>query len=160
MESIKEVSQLLDDRKSDVINLDNQITQGNVTLEELVGSVRTLKERIFCLLRDSNFADQLRSDLGHKEEESRVELKALQDKLEKARSDLDSSNDAKAKEIEHLTDKQQQEVNVITEKVQALLEFRNGELEGKRENFYKLREEYILKEQELDSLRKRATGSV
>jgi predicted nucleic acid-binding Zn-ribbon protein len=84
-----------------------------------------------------------------------VELKGRQTKLEQLHFLLNDATHAYKKEIEQLGYKHQNEIEVIHGKVQALLDMKNSELEAKRKTLYVLKEEYILKEQELDALRQK-----
>jgi hypothetical protein len=159
LEHFIHISQVADVYKSENTELEYRIAQGALALQKVNAEAETLKERIFCACDDSSSIDRLRCELSLQEECIHKDLLCLNTKLEQALSQYNNAIDAHTKEIELLGSKHIQEINVIQDKVRALLEMKNFELEAKREELNKLKEEYILKDQELDALRQKYVNS-
>lgn len=159
MENAKYLSELAGVYKSEITELENHIVLGAIALQEVNAEAETLKERIYCACNDSSSIDRLRCELSLQEECIQKDLLCLNTKLEQALSQFNSAIDAHTKQIEQLGCKHIKEINVIQDKVQALLQMKNFELEAKREELSKLKEEYVLKDQELDALRQKYVNS-
>ena len=158
LSTIPALSQGADERKSVIDTLESRLLEGKSAIQMLLDNSKELKERSFLTLHDSSLAE-LRSELALRQENNSTELLELQGRLEQARSDLNDTSEAQVKEAEKVKEKLQGEISVIREKVRKVLEMKHDELETMTECFRQIREEYILKDQELDIFRQHVVRS-
>jgi predicted RNase H-like nuclease (RuvC/YqgF family) len=147
------LSRFANDHISEMNRLESCITQVSLALNEVSSRADIIKGRILDANNDSLSVHRLRCELSFQEERMQEDLRGHQNKLEQLIYHLNATLHAHNKEVEQLEYKHQNEIEVIHDKVHVLLEIKKSELEAKRETLFKLKEEYVLKEQELDSLR-------
>lgn len=155
MEQLVHLSRFANDHISEMKRLEGCISQEALVLKEVRSRADIIKRRILDTYNDPSSVYRLRCDLSSQEERMQEELRGHQTKLEQLHFHLNDATHAHNKEIEQIGYKHQNEIDVIRGKVQALLDMKNSELEAKRGTLYVLKEEYILKEQELDALRQK-----
>jgi hypothetical protein len=155
MEQLVNLSRFANDHISEINRLESCITQEALALNEVSSRADIIKGRILDADNDSLFVHRLSCELSDQEERMQKDLRGHKIELEQLIFHLNATLHAHNKEVEQLDKKHQKEIEVIHNKVHVLLDIKKSELEAKRETLYKLKEEYVLKEQELDALRQK-----